>query len=1034
MDVFADPSSFPAPPAPPKPSSSTARRKPYSTSTLIDASQLPIFPPSIPAPYCIAAAALPSHLPPSAINHRPPLADASPNTLRPSALAAALPSSTSKARPSASGSKKSTTPAPVGADSPLYLAPDYLLNPAGPASSADTDFKCPQCDKVYKGKHARSIWRRHLQDKHGIPLSQQPRRTRWDNDANRPKSEEERRARTLDSKRKWARKNRAEKGSSVPGSSTGKKSAKQEDEGDSVPPPSLAGSVGTPASDNEGGVEDDEADGDSSFASVEGRGASAPVMGGADPFYPPPPSGMIATYGSRMTPGKAPLIPGTIDPYGLSRHPQHPQSRVPPPQYATYSHPHGEYVLDEHGYAHPAGVPPVPVGTYPPYAYSHNPYAAPFHQPHEQPHYPLGPSQHPSQLFPPASAAHEDPSNPLLPPRRPASTSALPNPYDHPAAAMGITAGQPAPVALSYYARRQSPARHASSLANALDSPVKLHRALPPKPAEGAGAAGAREGKDDAAGLLLALKAGPSSPMPALGVQSPVSAVRGATDEEEDDDDEDSRQVARSLVDGGVVVGAVRPPRRDQGFHQAAPAVSPRKRSRSESPAPSPLLASTSSGEGSTAAAHALLTAKKSHRPGAWHTSLVATPTPGLAGGASAAHQLGWREAMESSPAVRLGNVGAARAGAVAAGGAEGESEEGEAEDEFSSSGGKGQRRRGGGAARSRSESPSSAPRRGGAHRKGGSSSGGASTSSRGGVHHHHHPVGLTSELDDFGLAPTSSSSGGGAGYHHHDPLRETDHAGGGGDMLPPRSSSSSAVDSFALSSTPAHNPSSSAAAPSSSGFSALSASAAHALQLSQQHPPHPPHPHDPFARYTSALPSRHSHAAQQPTSSPPSAMANYFLFSSPAHPQFSRTLGLAAQPGPGVLYTNTGVGETPARGGGDGDEGGPKRLGRQREESGGSITGLSTATTSRRWDASETKTPVNSNRLASRPAGLIGHRRDDDSDDEEEDEEDEEGRGVGASVFEESSDREEQDEEEEGQAEGEDDDGEDDDEGRLED
>jgi uncharacterized C2H2 Zn-finger protein len=63
----------------------------------------------------------------------------------------------------------------------VYLAPDYLLNPAGPASSSETDFKCPNCDKVYKGKHARSIWRRHLQDKHGIPLSQQPRRTRWDN-------------------------------------------------------------------------------------------------------------------------------------------------------------------------------------------------------------------------------------------------------------------------------------------------------------------------------------------------------------------------------------------------------------------------------------------------------------------------------------------------------------------------------------------------------------------------------------------------------------------------------------------------------------------------------------------------------------------------------------------------------------------------------------------------------------------------------------------------------------------------------------
>jgi hypothetical protein len=69
-------------------------------------------------------------------------------------------------------------------------------------------FCCPYCDKQYAGKHARSIWRRHLQDKHAIPLSQQPRRTRWDGDANRPKNAEERRQRMLESKRRWARKKR----------------------------------------------------------------------------------------------------------------------------------------------------------------------------------------------------------------------------------------------------------------------------------------------------------------------------------------------------------------------------------------------------------------------------------------------------------------------------------------------------------------------------------------------------------------------------------------------------------------------------------------------------------------------------------------------------------------------------------------------------------------------------------------------------------------------------------------------------------
>ncbi|KAK4052531.1 hypothetical protein OIO90_004298 [Microbotryomycetes sp. JL221] len=93
---------------------------------------------------------------------------------------------------------------------PLFLAPDYTDNPAGPASSESTSFRCAHCDKVYQGKHARSIWRRHLQDKHGIPLSQQPRRTRWDNDAGK-KTEEERHTRLLDSKRQWARKSRAAK-------------------------------------------------------------------------------------------------------------------------------------------------------------------------------------------------------------------------------------------------------------------------------------------------------------------------------------------------------------------------------------------------------------------------------------------------------------------------------------------------------------------------------------------------------------------------------------------------------------------------------------------------------------------------------------------------------------------------------------------------------------------------------------------------------------------------------------------------------
>ncbi|CAO1633833.1 unnamed protein product [Sympodiomycopsis kandeliae] len=71
-------------------------------------------------------------------------------------------------------------------------------------------YQCPQCDKQYTGAHGRSIWRRHIQDKHNVPLAAQPRRTRWDGDANRPKTAEDRRERTLNSKRKWARKKRAQ--------------------------------------------------------------------------------------------------------------------------------------------------------------------------------------------------------------------------------------------------------------------------------------------------------------------------------------------------------------------------------------------------------------------------------------------------------------------------------------------------------------------------------------------------------------------------------------------------------------------------------------------------------------------------------------------------------------------------------------------------------------------------------------------------------------------------------------------------------
>ena len=41
-------------------------------------------------------------------------------------------------------------------------------------------YTCRACHKTFDGKNARSVVRRHLQDKHGFPLSMQKRRTRWD--------------------------------------------------------------------------------------------------------------------------------------------------------------------------------------------------------------------------------------------------------------------------------------------------------------------------------------------------------------------------------------------------------------------------------------------------------------------------------------------------------------------------------------------------------------------------------------------------------------------------------------------------------------------------------------------------------------------------------------------------------------------------------------------------------------------------------------------------------------------------------------
>ncbi|EGU12996.1 Proteophosphoglycan ppg4 [Rhodotorula toruloides ATCC 204091] len=710
----------------------------------------------------------------------------------------------------------------------------------------------------------------HTIDYHYLP----PSHSAGVADANRPKSEEEKRARTLDSKRRWARKHRAGGGDVKPKAESGIFSVPSAAEG------SLnGGSVGTPAS--EGEEEDGQEEADSSFEMsgewAEGvRGGSVPVFHhhqqqhhpyavASNPFYPT--SAGPSIYGRTPTKSAVP-VPGSglIDPYLASRPPLRSTSSMPP----AYPSPD---VVD--GAAEALHLPQHYGGS----ASAHllyqqsastsaatNPYSQPFQsqlvaqeQPHPASGYPI--LHHPRGVDEEEDEAEEldDPHRRLNPSLLSAAPPRRPNSQPH-----VITAGQPAPVALPYFARRQSPARllttnlngavsgiaagipapreKAEPSANGLESPVKLRRTgTNGKGKEPIHARQPAAHREDAAGILLALKAGPSSPMGPL-VQSPVSS-----------------------------------------------------RGRSESPAPN--LNSTSSGEGSTAAAHALLaTAKKAHAyattlpssaagpgPRGWghEMSLVATPTPGNL----------MRIAMESSPVVRFGAAGAAV-------GADSEGdlivgEEDEGEDAFTSSSGGGRRPR-----RGRSISPSS--QKGGRRRGGGagsSSSGGgaASSSSQPRPLHHHHPVGLTSELGDFDLEPPSSASIPRT-HHHHDPLRELDAA-----MQPHPGSSSSVVSHLA---TPA---------PAGSSTAMRTSSSADAISR------HATHPHDPFlvAGASAAIPTTATNAAVDAvsrTSSPPGAFSS-FLFSSPAHPQFSKTLGLTAAPGPGVLYTGVG-GETPARGG----------------------------------------------------------------------------------------------------------------------
>ncbi|KAH8930175.1 hypothetical protein BT69DRAFT_987795 [Atractiella rhizophila] len=94
---------------------------------------------------------------------------------------------------------------------PRYSCSSRYRVAKSPKTNIIVEMQCEYCDKCYKGRNARSIYKRHLAEKHSIPLNSQARKTRWDNNPNRPSTAEERRERTLESKRRWARENRERK-------------------------------------------------------------------------------------------------------------------------------------------------------------------------------------------------------------------------------------------------------------------------------------------------------------------------------------------------------------------------------------------------------------------------------------------------------------------------------------------------------------------------------------------------------------------------------------------------------------------------------------------------------------------------------------------------------------------------------------------------------------------------------------------------------------------------------------------------------
>ncbi|KDE09007.1 hypothetical protein MVLG_00729 [Microbotryum lychnidis-dioicae p1A1 Lamole] len=792
----------------------------------------PASPPKAAAPNTPAAAPWPQ-------NVLPPPPSAAPNPK----LAAAATTTTKAARGGAAAKRKSIIKdeAAAAQSAALLLAPDYTANPAGPASSSDTDFKCSYCDKIYKGKHARSIWRRHLQDKHGIPLASQPRRTRWDNDANRPKSEEERRARTLDSKRRWARKNRGTDGRSAGGDTPGR-----------------GGSASFDGRD-EGEWEDDQfGDEDGSSAGGRSRSNSAstwqesktalarsgsvPTLGGAGRLQDEKPdrSSLRASQSTSAVPHAS-----EIDP----RHPQ--QHR------GSYAHGPPAHLVQPRGSHLPHS----------PSSYYQAPLAAAV---------PIGGALS-APLFPQANEAEfyrsENPTSMMqrlgasIP--RPASASSLPPPY--------APAQSTSSASLAYYASRASPGRGSrTTLRRDPKSPIRTG-----------------SNTEDAAGVLLALKM--ASPSTSSILQSPVSATRSRRFDDDSDDDEEEDEEAGDLsleanepfsaftakqasrrTGGSRLVASGRgaafasptrdPPSspegsdssidnwsRNEGEASTSTMVDPtsskragKKRSAEDSPPPygsaqalvglsasarkiRPIAGIAPNGNGQVAGRP--LGPNSSYHQ---YTSLTATPTPAM------------RVTMESSPAMVYGRD-LLEGGSIGRGPRHDhhhDDDDGDLEEDEPSRGG-----------RVHDGSPSRAMR---SHRNGNGPIEDASSSAPRAHHHHpyshgypssassarhypqalhhHHPVGLTSDLGHFNLSSSSDPS----------------HPSSSSSSMPPHPSSSSA--SFPHS-TPG-------------GVST-----------------------DYYRLRGSSPPSR-------------SNGGSGYLFSSPAHPGISKQLGLHAQPGPGVLFS----------------------------------------------------------------------------------------------------------------------------------